>query len=33
MIQKMTLAEGFGRKDTAELRDPPPPLNSILRSF
>ena len=23
-IQKMTLSEGFGRKDTAELRDPPP---------
>ena len=23
-IQKMTLSEGFGRKDTAELRDPSP---------
>ena len=23
-IQKMTLSEGFRRKDTAELRDPPP---------
>ena len=23
-IQKMTLSEGFRRKNTAELRDPPP---------